>query len=300
METALFFHKAGEPISSDYTAHTSVLSPVRKDKTHRWSRQNLSLQRAGLAAGLEAVRKWAKHKRNLNNNLDYWTGRAEKDPDDPKVLRKRSVAEQKLSKHREAGTKRLFRRRHEEESCSGAALVYGERARLISTERGVAVKLSGGLVLSLREKGFALPEGHTFTGAVQVVDITDIKGKVTRRTLPEHRTYNIHLRCTMKAPAPKEVENEFDILGVDLGIDHPAYRSDGGSSVIATGGLVGPRDVTQIWRPGLPTPKCARRHHRNQASLPLSIAGGWWNYEWPALLCESRYMQLSSTLNVRW
>ena len=77
------------------------------------------------------------------------------------MLRKRSVAEQKLSKHREAGTKRLFRRRHEEEACSGAALVYGERERLVATERGYAVKLPGGLVLSLREKGFALPEGHS-------------------------------------------------------------------------------------------------------------------------------------------
>ena len=227
METVLFFHKAGEPIPSNYTAYGDVLSAVRKDKTHRWSRQNLTLQRSGLAAGLEAVRKWSKHKRNLDNNLDYWTGRAEKDPDDPKVLRKRSVAEQKLSKHREAGTKRLFRRRREEEACSGAALVYGERARLIATGRGYAIRLPGGLVLSLREKGFDLPEGHSFTGAVQVVDITDIKGRVTRRTLPEHRTYNIHLSCTMGALAPKEVENEFDILGVDLGMDHPAYRSDG-------------------------------------------------------------------------
>ena len=82
-------------------------------------------------------------------------------------------------------------------------------------------------MLPLREKDFTLPEGHSFTGAVQVVDITDLKGKVTRRTLPEHRTYNIHLSCTMGAPAPKEVQNEFDILGVDIGINHPAFRSDG-------------------------------------------------------------------------
>ena len=147
METALFFHKVGEPIPSDYTAHTSVLSAVRKGKSNRWSRQNLSLQRAGLASGLTAVRKWSKHKRNLENNLSYWTGRAEKDPDDPKVLRKRSVAEQKLSKHREAGTKRLFRRRREEDVCSGAALVYRESALLVTTERGYAIKLPGGLVL---------------------------------------------------------------------------------------------------------------------------------------------------------
>ena len=126
-----------------------------------------------------------------------------------------------------AGTKRLFRKRNEEETASGAALVYGERASLIATERGVAVKLPGGLILPLRDKDFTLPDGHTFTGAVQAVDITDIKGKVTKKTHPRHRTYNIHLSCTMKAPAPKEVENEFDILGVDLGINHPVFRSDG-------------------------------------------------------------------------
>ena len=143
------------------------------------------------------------------------------------MLRKHSVAEQKLSKHREAETKRLFRKRSEEETCSGAALVYGERTSLITTERGMAVRLSGGLILPLRDKDFTLPKGHTFTGAVQVVDITDVKGKVTRRTLPEHRTYNIHLSCTTKAPAPKEVENESDILGVDIGINHPVFRSDG-------------------------------------------------------------------------
>ena len=157
----------------------------------------------------------------LESNLAYWKKRAKKDPEDPKVLRKYSIAEQKLSKHQEAGTKRLFRRRKGEEAGSGAALVYGERASLITTERGFAVRLPGGLALPLREKDFALPDGHSFTGAVQVVDITDTKGKVTRNTLPEH------LSCTMGAPSPKEVENEFDILGVDIGVNHPAFRSDG-------------------------------------------------------------------------
>ena len=35
VETALFFHKAGEPIPSDYTAYGDVLSAVRKNKTNR-------------------------------------------------------------------------------------------------------------------------------------------------------------------------------------------------------------------------------------------------------------------------
>ena len=143
------------------------------------------------------------------------------------MLRKHSVAEKKLSKHQEAGTERLFRKRSEEEAASGPALVYGEQGSLRRENGRCVVRLPGGLILPLRDKDFTLPEGHTFTGAVQVVDITDIKGRVTRRTLPEHRTYNIHLSCTTKAGAPKEVENEYDILGVDLGINHPVFRSDG-------------------------------------------------------------------------
>ena len=60
VEIGLFARNNGESILSNYTAHTSVLSSVRKDKTHRWVRQNLSLQRSGMNAGLESVRKWSK------------------------------------------------------------------------------------------------------------------------------------------------------------------------------------------------------------------------------------------------
>ena len=223
VEIGLFAHNNGESIPSNYTAHTSVLASVRQDKRHWWARQNLTLQRSGLYA----VRKWAKHRREQENNLAYWTKIVKKDPENAKSLRKHSVAEKKLSKHREAGTKRLFRKRNEEDTSSGSALVYGERASLRQMNGRPVVRLPGGLILPLRDKDFTLPEGHTFTGSVQVVDITDIKGKVTRKTRPRHRTYNIHLSCTMKVPAPKEVENEYDILGVDIGINHPVFRSDG-------------------------------------------------------------------------
>ena len=53
MEIGLFARSNGESIPSNYTAHTSVLTAVRKDKTHRWARQNLTLQRSGLNAGLD-------------------------------------------------------------------------------------------------------------------------------------------------------------------------------------------------------------------------------------------------------
>ena len=42
VETGLFARNNGEPIPSNYTAHTSVLSAVRKDKTNRWARSRLA------------------------------------------------------------------------------------------------------------------------------------------------------------------------------------------------------------------------------------------------------------------
>ena len=36
VEIGLFAHSNGESVPSNYAAHTSVLSAVRKDKTHRW------------------------------------------------------------------------------------------------------------------------------------------------------------------------------------------------------------------------------------------------------------------------
>ena len=42
VEIGLFARNNGESIPSNYTAHTSVLSSVRKDKTHRWSSPVLS------------------------------------------------------------------------------------------------------------------------------------------------------------------------------------------------------------------------------------------------------------------
>ena len=109
VEIGRFAHGNGEYIPSNYTSYTSVLSAVRKDKTHRCAQQNLTLQRCCVNAGSESVRKWSKYRKYLDANLAYWKKRMKLDPEDSKVLRKHSVAEQKLSKHREAGTKPLFR-----------------------------------------------------------------------------------------------------------------------------------------------------------------------------------------------
>ena len=80
MEIGLFAHGNGEYIPSNYTSYTSVLSAVRKDKTHRWAQQNLTLQRSGLNAGSESVRKWSKHRKELDGNLAYWKKRSEEGP----------------------------------------------------------------------------------------------------------------------------------------------------------------------------------------------------------------------------
>ena len=231
VEIGLFAHGNGEYIPSNYTAHASVLSAVRKDKTHRWARQNLTLQRSGLNAGSESVRKWSKHRKELRSNLDYWKKRVKKYPEDSKVLRKHSVAEQKLSKHREAGTKRMFRKRNEEETASGAALVYGERASLIATERGVAVRLPGGLILPLRDKDFTLPDGHTLDRRrPSSGHHRHQRQEVTRRTLPEtpHLQHPPLLHHeSARSQASSRRTSGGPIGSGHRGINHPVFRSDG-------------------------------------------------------------------------
>ena len=85
------------------------------------------------------------------------------------------------------------------------------------------------LRLSLADPSFESPDGWEWTGSVQVVDISDRKGRVTRRTRPGHRTYMA--RVILRAPAPQTVEPEHieQVLGVDVGVVVTAYDSSGGT-----------------------------------------------------------------------
>ena len=201
VERALAHHHLGEPVPSDYSAYKEILTPVRRGRDHRGSHQNPILQRSGLAAGLAAVRLWKKHRGKLENNLSYWKGRAEDKPDDFKALRKCSAVESKLARRRESRTKRLFRSWKEEEGASGCALVYREATSVRSENGRPVLRLPGGRVLPIEDRGFPIPEGHTFTGAVRVADLRP--PTVTERPMVTNKpatTPGQHLDPTFQLP----------------------------------------------------------------------------------------------------
>ena len=185
------------------------------------------LQRAGVAAGVDAVRKWRLARRECERDAAYWTERAGAEDASPRVLRKAARAVRRLERHLVAGTKRLYRSRKHIERTGGPALVYLDGARL--EEDAVVLPAARGrppLRLTLAES-FTPPDGSTWTGAVHLVDITDRKGRVTRRTRPRHRTYVARAILTEPAPETREPERLDEVLGVDVGVAVTAYGSDG-------------------------------------------------------------------------
>ena len=185
------------------------------------------LQRAGVAAGVDAVRKWRLARRECERDAAYWTERAGAEDASPRVLRKAARAVRRLERHLVAGTKRLYRSRKHIERTGGPALVYLAGARL--EEDAVVLPAARGrppLRLTLAES-FTPPDGSTWTGAVHLVDITDRKGRVTRRTRPRHRTYVARAILTEPAPETREPERLDEVLGVDVGVAVTAYGSDG-------------------------------------------------------------------------
>ena len=214
----------GERVPTPFTAWKR-LTAWRADGT--LPRHGVALQRAGVAAGVDAVRKWRLARRECEHDAAYWTGRAGAEDASPRVLRKAARAARRLERHVAAGTKRLYRSRKHIERSGGPALVILESARL--AEGAVVLPgARGETPLRLPLAGpFAPPGGWEWTGAVQIVDITDRKGRVTRRTRPGHRSYMA--RAILRAPAPQAVEPERidEVLGVDAGVAVTAYGSDG-------------------------------------------------------------------------
>ena len=214
-----------EPAPSRFTAWKQ-LTEWRADET--LPLHGVVLQRAGVAAGAEAVRKWRLARRECERDAAYWTERVGAEDDAPHVLRRAARTERRLERHIAAGTKRLYRSRKRISRRAGPALIVLDGARL---EVGAivlpAARGETPLRLSLADPSFELPGGWEWTGSVQVVDITDRKGRVTRRTRPGHRTYMA--RVILRAPAPRAVEPERidEVLGIDVGVAVTAYGSDG-------------------------------------------------------------------------
>ena len=212
-----------EPVPSRFTGFRR-LTEWRADET--LPQHGVGLQRGGVAAGLEAVKKWREARRECERDAAYWTGRAQSDAA-PHVLIRAARAERRLERHIAAGTKRLYRSLKRISRRAGPALIVLDGARLevgaivLPAARGEAP-----LRLSLADPSLD-PDGWEWTGSVQIVDITNLKGRVTRRTRPGHRTYMA--RVILSAPAPRAVEPEWidEVLGIDVGVAVTAYGSDG-------------------------------------------------------------------------
>ena len=103
-----------EPVPTPFTAWKR-LTAWRADGT--LPRRGLALQRAGVAAGVDAVRKLRWARRECERDAAYWTERALSDAA-PRVLRKAARATKRLERHSAAGQQRVYRSL----SAPGAAL----------------------------------------------------------------------------------------------------------------------------------------------------------------------------------
>ena len=76
--------ESDEPAPSRFTGFRR-LTEWRADET--LPQHGVGLQRGGVAAGLEAVKKWCEARRECERDAAYWTGRADAEDASPRVLR---------------------------------------------------------------------------------------------------------------------------------------------------------------------------------------------------------------------
>ena len=130
-------------------------------------------------------------------------------------------AARKRDRHRSKGTRRLFRSRKAQHANPARlpALTVTEGARLEPD----AVVLPGGTRLPFDEP-WTVPDGHGWTGAVQIVDTTR---RVTSRTRPEHRKFVMRPQLHMTTPAASEPSCADEVVGIDAGVVVTVAVSDG-------------------------------------------------------------------------
>ena len=197
----------------------------------------VSLQRPVFAAGIDAVKKFAKSR----NKLEYSAGRSLPEseaaldlalmvPCDEtlaaahKAFRKLSRAEARLADHIDKGQQRLFRRRKDTETGALHPVLVHSGCRL---RDGVLV-LPGGVRIPVEEPDWAelAADGFEWAGGVQLIDMTDNVGRVTARTKPQHRKWMIRWALrTPKVPARVPVDAD-RVRGVDVGIVNQAVTDE--------------------------------------------------------------------------
>ena len=238
VELGLGAHASGDRIPTAYDGHAHL---VTLRDSGQISSTTSTLQRAGIELGLNAVKKWAttgrkhvwresKSEQKLDKAITNWNPH-KPTPKQIKALQvqflSHSRAVDKLRRHQDKGTSRLFRRRKELERVAGPSLSFLQGCRI----QNGCLLIPGGLAIPLAGTPSCVqdinPNMSRFTGAARIVDVTNLAGKVTVRTEPKHRKYIVHLSCKRTENVPPVPAVPEEIVGVDWGVAIPLQVSDG-------------------------------------------------------------------------
>ena len=139
--------------------------------------------------------------------------------------------DKKLVTHIGKGDKRMFRTRRDLARSSGPALVLFEgctiRDGVLRLPGRTEIPLPAGINTVADVLATDRTVGLVWSGAVHVVDVTDLAGKVTRCTKPKHRKYHIHFLCQAEVDAPLPVTGPGHSVGCDWGVVVPTVCSNG-------------------------------------------------------------------------
>ena len=241
--TGLKFFRAGEEIPKPQgkAGAFTVLTQLRKDG--EIPAGPVCLQRPAFAAGINSVKAFAKAR----SKREYSVVRSHSEwgsalatalmlPCDKtlaaehKTFKRFRRAEERLADHVEKGEQRLFRRKKALRSAPLGPIIVHENCRLVD----------GNLILpgTATVSGLSTPvvepdwdvwtaKGFEWAGGVQLIDMTDEAGRVTRRTEPEHRKWLI--RWSLRQPvtaAPTPADSD-RVRGIDMGIVNQAVTDSG-------------------------------------------------------------------------
>ena len=241
--TGLEFFGSGEDIPKPQgkAGAFTVLTQLRKNG--EIPAGPVSLQRPAFAAGVNAVKAFAKarSKRECSvvRSQAEWGSALESAlmllcdetlAAERKTFRRFRRAEERLADHVEKGERRLFRRKKALRSAALAPIIVHEDCRLADGNLILPGTAAGsGMSIPVVEPAWDVwtAEGFEWTGGVQLIDMTDTVGRVTRRTEPEHRKWLIRWSLReLVTPAPTPTDSD-RVRGIDQGIASQAVTDSG-------------------------------------------------------------------------
>ena len=241
--TGLGYFRADESIPKPQgkAGAFTVLTQLRK--TGEIPEGPVFLQRPAFAAGINAAMAFAKKRSQCEYaaacSQPEWEAALESAlmlPCDKtlaaesKAFRRFRRAEDRLADHVEKGERRLFRRKKDAQLGALGPIIIHDGCRLVGS-RLILPGTAGttGLSIPVVEPDWAAwaAEGYEWTGGVQLIDMADEAGRVTRRTVPVHRKWLIRwaLRKPL-TPAPMPTDSD-RVRGGDLGIVNQIVADSG-------------------------------------------------------------------------